>query len=873
MSRPPESVVPRPLIGLVVALCVANALFSVWGNLRLYQTTGNAGFLPSKRGLAVTVGQVRPDGPAVALESGDEILALGGRESRRGVASGMKGQEDVFRFFAGRPPGPYAITLRRDGRVRQESLDAPPYRWGWTLSLGVGRLAIHLLFALSGLALALLRPESKAGLLLTLAFALFIPGDMLGFATEHLPPLVRALYLGVDALSLFFWPVLLHFFLVFPEPIPLLERRPSLEKLLYVPTLAVFLVLAPVQVLQFSDPDLAFATLREAVWLRRVMGALWVGSTALGLLVLVANYVRSGRAARRRLRVAVAGALAGFFPLLVLMGSGAFAELQRLPIEVTRGLSLLCLVTLPLVPLAFGYAILRHDVIPLRVLLRRGLRYLLVSRGVIVLEALLVLGLVAFALTGSRGRFVDGLGPRADILVALVVGSFGMLVLHRQNRRVRGAIDRRFFREAYDARRVLTSLSEAVREVKDAPALVGLVAGRVRDALYPECVRLYLREQESDRFLLSHPFARELEEAPRALVDGLSGMDHAVGFSGSEPGPGGIILAFAMRGRRDLQGILGLGPRLGDLPYTREDRELLRSVASQAGLSLENGGLMKRIAQQERVAHELSIAAEVQRRLFPDRAPAAEGLDLAGVCVPAGDVGGDYYDFMELPGGQVAFAVADVAGKGLPAALLMSMVQASLRSQGPGERSLSETCDAMNRLLYRSTAPNAYATFFYGVFENGPRRLRYVNAGHNPPLVVRAPAGEGGTRGARVAAGAGGAEGGLATAAVSALPAAEESLRLRATGLVLGALADSPYAEESLELEPGDIVVAYTDGVSEAFGPGGEEFGEDRLSETVAASRSLPAAAIVERVSRAVAAWRGSAAAHDDFTLVVARVL
>jgi hypothetical protein len=246
--------------------------------------------------------------------------------------------------------------------------------------------------------------------------------------------------------------------------------------------------------------------------------------------------------------------LAGFFPLLVLMGSGAFAELQRLPIEVTRGLSLLCLVTLPLVPLAFGYAILRHDVIPLRVLLRRGLRYLLVSRGVIVLEALLVLGLVAFALTGSRGRFVDGLGPRADILVALVVGSFGMLVLHRQNRRVRGAIDRRFFREAYDARRVLTSLSEAVREVKDAPALVGLVAGRVRDALYPECVRLYLREQESDRFLLSHPFARELEEAPRALVDGLSGMDHAVGFSGSEPGPGGIILAFAMRGRRDLQG-------------------------------------------------------------------------------------------------------------------------------------------------------------------------------------------------------------------------------------------------------------------------------------------------------------------------------
>ena len=361
------------------------------------------------------------------------------------------------------------------------------------------------------------------------------------------------------------------------------------------------------------------------------------------------------------------------------------------------------------------------------------------------------------------------------------------------------------------------------------------------------------------------------EPAGRALAGRLSGVDQSVAYAGDEPGLSGIVLALAMRGKRDLMGVLALGPRMGDLPYTREDRELLLSVASQAGLALENAGLIHQVAAQERVAHELTIAAEVQRRLFPDRAPDCAGLDLAGICVPAGDVGGDYYDFLELPGGRIGVAVADVAGKGLPAALLMSMVQASLRSQTVvADRSLPDICDAMNRLLYRSTAPNAYATFFYGVFEDGYRRLRYVNAGHNPPLVVRASGPRAAAaRGERAVAEAGGA---LAVASVAAAEATSPP-RLPATGLVLGAVADSPYLEEVLRLEAGDVLVAYTDGVSEAFSPRGEEFGEERLAEIVAATQHLSAATIVERVAEAVEIWRDEAPAHDDFTLVIARVL
>jgi sigma-B regulation protein RsbU (phosphoserine phosphatase) len=179
----------------------------------------------------------------------------------------------------------------------------------------------------------------------------------------------------------------------------------------------------------------------------------------------------------------------------------------------------------------------------------------------------------------------------------------------------------------------------------------------------------------------------------------------------------------------------------------------------------------------------------------------------------------------------------------------------------------------MNELLYRSTAPNAYATFFYGVFDEGSRRLAYVNAGHNPPLVVRATEREWSSPGGRRTPASDLGPAGL-VAATSATEAERDAVtRLTSTGLVLGALADSPYVEEALSLAPGDVVVAYTDGVSEAFSPRGEEFGEERLAAVVAEGRDLSAAELVERVAGAVESWRGKAPAHDDFTLVVARVL
>jgi sigma-B regulation protein RsbU (phosphoserine phosphatase) len=342
-----------------------------------------------------------------------------------------------------------------------------------------------------------------------------------------------------------------------------------------------------------------------------------------------------------------------------------------------------------------------------------------------------------------------------------------------------------------------------------------------------------------------------------------------------------------------LVGIISLGPRTGDRPFSAQDKQMLMSEAGQKAFVIENAKLVERMVEEERLKRELSLATEVQRRLFPVRAPEVDSLELAGFCQPARGVGGDYYDFLTLGDGQVGVAVADVAGKGISAALLMSIVQASLRSQAIAARgSLSDLVSTMNRLMYSSTNESSYATFFYAQFDERDRRLTYVNAGHNPPFLVRA----GGfqkeqseTQGrtffrCRLAAAAGGVaemDAGAATALLEAPPpatmtqtgtTAKLTRLLTSGGPVIGVFSDCVYEQETIQMQSGDVLVAFTDGVTEAFNTEGEEFGECRLEKVLAESTHLSADEISERIVERVRQWCGHAPQHDDLTFVVLKV-
>src|SRR5579863_6256169 len=187
-----------------------------------------------------------------------------------------------------------------------------------------------------------------------------------------------------------------------------------------------------------------------------------------------------------------------------------------------------------------------------------------------------------------------------------------------------------------------------------------------------------------------------------------------------------------------LLGFIGLGQKRSEKPYSSSDLRLLKSVAVQTGLALDNSRLTATVARREKLNREVEIAREVQQRLFPQKLPPVPGLDYAGACRPALVVGGDYYDFLALPDGHFGIALGDVSGKAIAAALMMATLQAPLRSEATRDSgNLGQMISGVNHLVFEASTANRYATFFYAQYEPGPRTLNYVNAGHNPPMLFR----------------------------------------------------------------------------------------------------------------------------------------
>jgi len=311
-------------------------------------------------------------------------------------------------------------------------------------------------------------------------------------------------------------------------------------------------------------------------------------------------------------------------------------------------------------------------------------------------------------------------------------------------------------------------------------------------------------------------------------------------------------LAVPVFSKNEIIAVLLLGePGRGSL-----SAEILRALppaAAQLGLMLENGRLTDRIVEQERLRREMLLATEVQKRLFPQAWPQASSIQLAGMCMPARGVGGDYYDFLDLGNRQVGVALADVAGKGIAAALIMSVVQASLRSLSDlCNCSLADLATRMNRLLYRSTGSNSYATFFYAQVDEQKRELRYVNAGHNPPMLLRGP--------------------GWVSGHVPFVASAANVEELATGGTIIGMFAQAAYEEALIELRSGDVMIVFSDGVSEAHNPAEEEYGEERLKELLRKVSHLAVNDMAGAVMQELKKWMLDAPQHDDLTFVLMKV-
>ncbi len=272
--------------------------------------------------------------------------------------------------------------------------------------------------------------------------------------------------------------------------------------------------------------------------------------------------------------------------------------------------------------------------------------------------------------------------------------------------------------------------------------------------------------------------------------------------------------------------------------FSREDLNLLTVMANVAAIRIEHARLNEIEEAERAMAKEMEQAAHIQNGLLPSAAPEVEGLDIAGKTVPCRTVGGDYFDYLVFPDGRVGMLVGDVAGKGMPASLLMSSLQARVHVLFEEAEDLAHKIGRLNKAVCAKCPENRFITFFMTVLDPATGELIYTNAGHNPPLLVRAKSG------------------------FEALPGG---------GMILGILPMASYQEDRSRMEPGDVLVLYSDGVTEAADPQGDDFGEQRLGELVSSLRDRPAGEIVTAIHDAVTAFTQGAPAADDITVVVAR--
>jgi serine phosphatase RsbU (regulator of sigma subunit) len=300
------------------------------------------------------------------------------------------------------------------------------------------------------------------------------------------------------------------------------------------------------------------------------------------------------------------------------------------------------------------------------------------------------------------------------------------------------------------------------------------------------------------------------------------------------------VLAVPLGVGENVFGIVYADSPIAEGRFTEDHLKVLTTLASVAAIRVENARLAEKQLEQERLERELQVASEIQQRFQPTAAPQVIGYELQGISFPCYEIGGDYYDFIERANGNLVVALGDVSGKGTAAALLMSSLHAAVHAQVETHDSPVKTIESINRYLVASIPANRFVTLFYAELDPKTGSLAFLNAGHNPPLIVHS----GGTM-----------------------------EQLAAGGLPLGIMADADFREGRTKLHPGDVLVIYSDGVSEAVNPAGEEFGPTRLYEVVARNLDASAAGIRDRIESALTKFCQGTPAADDITLVICKRL
>ena len=541
------------------------------------------------------------------------------------------------------------------------------------------------------------------------------------------------------------------------------------------------------------------------------------------LIALFRSYRDSGVEERRQVKWPLWGTMIAVSLKILMLAIGlvigflmTFGSKVNIPATVGMVPDMLSRIVYVIIPVSFAFAILKYRLMNIDVIIRRTVLYTILSAVVFVLYGVLVAGvgtlLIRFARVQNTTMVIA-----STIVVALVAVPL--------RNRLQQMVDRNLFRERRDYPLALRNIGNAIGG-GDAEGFLRYAAEQLQGALQTRFVAIALRREEHFVISAKVGIADELVgrvRIPAATID-INRSDRIP----DELRRLGAAVVVPVSVHRQPLGLIAAGSKLSDQAFGDDDLELLNSAASQIAVGIENS----RLRTEE---GEFAQARAIQQVLLPTQFPRLDGFQMTGRAQSARSVGGDYFDILALGDGKVAVCIGDVAGKGMPAALLMANLQAAVKATAGPEVAPSRLCENVKRVVGDNLTGGKFISFFYGVLDRATRTLTYTNAGHNPPILVRA--------------------GGEVERLAHGGPAFCRLFR------------DDPHQQAAATLGAGDRLVLFTDGASEAR-RGEEEFGEERLAAFIVAHRGLGAADLQEKIVEELTAFT-SGNFSDDVTLVV----
>lgn len=858
------SVPGRSLRPLLVFIGVVSCLLAVLSVVDMFMPKAYDGVVPDPYSTGgIVVRDLVPGGAAekAGLRTGDTVLGIGHRMLNKAAEA----PPELRRHVAGEAVD-YLVS--RGGEVFETKVVLTPFRLGSASYFYFAFLG--LLFFVLGAFVVSRRPDDPAVQVFYVLCILF----MLFFICRLRP----SSYYWIDyvvqvagTLALFLLPaVFLHFFLLFPAKKTFrfaeraagdapaapwlgalqrfLNRSPLLFTLLYTLPPALYV--------------LQMAGARHGGTRRLIYGAptlnwiLLADYLILGLLALAHTWWTSeDRAARRPILVLLLGTVAGIVPFVVF--AVFFPSLFREDRYLAWGV-----VPMALIPLTFAYAIVRFRLFDVEVIIRKSLVYATLTAVVTGFYALCLVAGNALVSTVSSSTLFSS--PAFAFGFGLVV----VLLFDPLRRRMQSVVDRVFFRDRADFQRALLDMSRSVVSQLERPKLRTLLTSRTAELLRLESLDLLLPRGEDGAFtdgtyadlpggdgagLPALPMGAVLprlvlEKGVPVRLAELDGWtldaDSRAFVAAARRRPVTVLLPLATHGK--LLGLLAVGRKRSEEELSREDLDHLLTIANQGALGLEAAGLHEELTRRAEMERDLDIAREIQTSLFPRELPRVPGVSFFGVSRPARVVGGDFYDFLEVDGdvrdgGRLALVVGDVSGKSIPASLLMVAAKEIVYARAMTDPDPGVVFRESNRRLY-DIKRRMFVSLAYFLLDPKALSLTYAFGGQPTPLLVRAGGG----------------------AAVE-IPAP-------ANRLPLGAFREVPYDTVTFYLAPGDLLLFYTDGLSEAMSAEMAPYGDERLKASFVRHARQPLPELADELLEDIRQFTQEAEQYDDQTFVLMRI-